>query len=115
MPYGWSCSDHGPGIADINLAMQEGFSTATAEMRVLGFGAGMGLPNIRRNTDLFEVESTPGAGTTLRYAVCFADTSGRRPMTIDGHLDTFNREAGCQVRRLRGMRQGLPDQGDQGP
>jgi anti-sigma regulatory factor (Ser/Thr protein kinase) len=62
-------TDRGPGIPDIGLAMQEGFSTATAEMRARGFGAGMGLPNIKRSTDWFEVESTPGVGTTLRYGV----------------------------------------------
>lgn len=62
-------ADRGPGIPDIDLAMQEGYSTATAEMRARGFGAGMGLPNIRRNTDRFEIESTPGEGTTLRYVV----------------------------------------------
>ncbi len=64
--------DRGPGIADIALAMQEGFSTATAGMRARGFGAGMGLPNIKRSTDWFEIESTPGAGTTLRYGVRLA-------------------------------------------
>jgi anti-sigma regulatory factor (Ser/Thr protein kinase) len=62
-------ADEGPGIADVEAAMQEGFSTATAEMRARGFGAGMGLPNIRRNTDFFEILSTPGRGTTLRYGV----------------------------------------------
>jgi anti-sigma regulatory factor (Ser/Thr protein kinase) len=62
-------ADRGPGIPDIGLAMQEGYSTATAEMRARGFGAGMGLPNIKRSTDWFEVESAPGVGTTLRYGV----------------------------------------------
>jgi len=62
-------SDRGQGIADIDRAMQEGYSTATAEMRARGFGAGMGLPNIRRNVDRFEIESVAGTGTTLRYAV----------------------------------------------
>ncbi len=62
-------TDEGPGIPDIALAMQEGYSTATAEMRARGFGAGMGLPNIRRSTDRFEIESVPGKGTTLRYEV----------------------------------------------
>jgi anti-sigma regulatory factor (Ser/Thr protein kinase) len=61
--------DHGPGIEDIELAMQAGYSTATAEMRQRGFGAGLGLPNIRKNSDEFEIRSTPGIGTTLRYAV----------------------------------------------
>lgn len=62
-------ADRGQGIADIALAMQEGYSTATHEMRQRGFGAGLGLPNIRKNTDEFAIESTPGVGTTLRYAV----------------------------------------------
>ncbi len=62
-------ADRGPGIENIDLAMQEGYSTATAEMRARGFGAGMGLPNIKRSTDTFEIDSTPGQGTTLRYAV----------------------------------------------
>jgi len=57
--------DEGPGIADINLALQEGFSTATPEMREMGFGAGMGLPNIKRNSDVFEVTSVVGKGTKL--------------------------------------------------
>lgn len=61
--------DRGPGIADINWAMQEGHSTATEAMRARGFGAGLGLPNIQRNTDEFEVKSDVGVGTTLRYAV----------------------------------------------
>jgi anti-sigma regulatory factor (Ser/Thr protein kinase) len=61
--------DRGQGIPDIELAMQEGYSTATPEMRQRGFGAGLGLPNIKRNSDSFEIESTVGVGTTLRYSV----------------------------------------------
>ncbi|UCF78773.1 MAG: ATP-binding protein [Candidatus Eiseniibacteriota bacterium] len=57
--------DEGPGIEDIELAMQEGFSTATDEMREMGFGAGMGLPNIRKNSDEFAISSTPGKGTSI--------------------------------------------------
>jgi serine/threonine-protein kinase RsbT len=57
--------DEGPGIPDIPLAMQEGYSTATPEMREMGFGAGMGLPNIKRNTDDLVVTSEPGRGTTV--------------------------------------------------
>lgn len=71
-------TDRGQGIPDIGQAMQEGFSTATAEMRARGFGAGMGLPNIRRNTDTFEIASTPGVGTTLRYAVSLAPAAAGR-------------------------------------
>jgi anti-sigma regulatory factor (Ser/Thr protein kinase) len=62
-------ADRGAGIVDIDWAMQEGHSTATAEMRARGFGAGLGLPNIKRNADAFAIESTVGVGTTLRYAV----------------------------------------------
>ena len=57
--------DEGQGIEDIELAMQEGYSTATDEMREMGFGAGMGLPNIKKNSDKLEISSTPGIGTTL--------------------------------------------------
>ncbi len=62
-------TDRGQGIPDIELAMQEGYSTATPEMRQRGFGAGLGLPNIKRNSDTFEIESTVGVGTTLRYSI----------------------------------------------
>ncbi len=62
-------ADEGPGIPDIEWAMQEGHSTATPEMRERGFGAGLGLPNIRKNSDEFAIESIVGSGTTLRYAV----------------------------------------------
>jgi serine/threonine-protein kinase RsbT len=58
--------DQGPGIPDIELAMKEGYSTATPEMREMGFGAGMGLPNMKRNSDTFEIVSTVGQGTRLR-------------------------------------------------
>lgn len=61
--------DQGPGITDIELAMQEGYSTATPEMREMGFGAGMGLPNIRKNSDSFEIASEVGRGTRLRIEV----------------------------------------------
>lgn len=57
--------DDGPGISDINLAMREGWSTATPEMREMGFGAGMGLPNIKKNADNFKIESVVGKGTKL--------------------------------------------------
>ena len=60
--------DVGPGIADIEMAMTEGYSTAPADVRNLGFGAGMGLPNMKRNADDFSIESTPGVGTTIRMA-----------------------------------------------
>ena len=62
-------TDHGPGIADIALAMQEGYSTAPDTIHMLGFGAGMGLPNMKRYTDEMEIESTVGVGTTIRMTV----------------------------------------------
>jgi serine/threonine-protein kinase RsbT len=61
--------DRGPGIPDVELAMQEGYSTATPEMRELGFGAGMGLPNIKKNADHFRIESVVGKGTRLEICV----------------------------------------------
>ena len=57
--------DKGPGIKDIALAMQEGYSTATDTIRSLGFGAGMGLPNMRKYTDYMDIESTVGVGTKI--------------------------------------------------
>ena len=62
-------NDEGPGIPDIDRAMQEGFSTATPEMREMGFGAGMGLPNIKRNADRFQISSVVGKGTSLDIAI----------------------------------------------
>ena len=57
--------DKGPGIKDIEQAMQEGFSTAPDNIRSLGFGAGMGLPNMKRYTDSMEISSTVGEGTRI--------------------------------------------------
>jgi serine/threonine-protein kinase RsbT len=62
-------NDKGKGIEDIDLAMKEGYSTAPDEMREMGFGAGMGLPNIKRNSDEFKLESEVGVGTILRIAI----------------------------------------------
>jgi anti-sigma regulatory factor (Ser/Thr protein kinase) len=57
--------DEGPGIPDIDLAMKEGYSTASDEMREMGFGFGMGLPNMKKNSDEFCVESEVGKGTSV--------------------------------------------------
>ncbi len=64
--------DHGPGIADLDLAMQEGWSTATAEMREMGFGAGMGLPNIQKNSQRLRINTAPGRGTRIvaEFEIC---------------------------------------------
>lgn len=58
--------DHGKGIEDISLAMQEGYSTASDEVRMMGFGAGMGLPNMKRNSDDMVIDSSPGNGTRVK-------------------------------------------------
>ena len=67
-----SLSDHGPGIPDIALAMPEGWSTAPEEVRNLGFGAGMGLPNMKKYSDKMEIISAPGEGTTVNMMVRIA-------------------------------------------
>lgn len=64
-----SLKDEGPGIADVSQAMQEGFSTATESVRNLGFGAGMGLPNMKKYSDEMEILSTVGKGTTVNMVV----------------------------------------------
>lgn len=61
--------DHGPGIPDVALAMQEGYSTAPDNVRQLGFGAGMGLPNIKKYTDEMVIETEVGKGTTIHLKV----------------------------------------------
>ena len=61
--------DHGPGIANVSLAMQEGFSTAPENVRSLGFGAGMGLPNMKRYTDTMEIDTKLGRGTKIIMTV----------------------------------------------
>lgn len=58
-------ADQGPGIPDINQAMQAGFSTASEEVRSLGFGAGMGLPNMKKNSDEMHIDTEIGVGTTV--------------------------------------------------
>jgi anti-sigma regulatory factor (Ser/Thr protein kinase) len=63
--------DQGPGIPDVTLAIQEGYTTASDHAREMGFGAGMGLPNIKRNADIFEIDSRVGVGTTLRTVINF--------------------------------------------
>jgi len=62
-------TDEGPGISNIPRAMQKGYSTASKEVREMGFGAGMGLPNIKENADIFNIESEVGRGTTLDITI----------------------------------------------
>ncbi len=62
-------ADQGPGIANVELAMKEGFSTAPESIRDLGFGAGMGLPNMKKNADEMTIDTALGKGTTIRMIV----------------------------------------------
>lgn len=62
-------TDEGPGIKDVALAMQEGYSTASDQVRSLGFGAGMGLPNMKRYTDEMRIDTEVGKGTTITMFV----------------------------------------------
>jgi serine/threonine-protein kinase RsbT len=62
-------ADEGPGIPDVQLALREGWSTASSQARQMGFGAGLGLPNIRKNSDLFDIETRVGRGTRIRSTI----------------------------------------------
>jgi len=69
-------TDHGPGIADVEKAMQEGWSTAPDNVRNLGFGAGMGLPNIKKYTDYMDIKTEIGKGTRMLLTVLVPKTGG---------------------------------------
>lgn len=69
-------NDKGPGIENIELAMKPGFSTATEEMREMGFGAGMGLPNMKKNADTFSITSKVGQGTHLEIKILLNGKNG---------------------------------------
>ncbi len=64
-----TAEDMGPGIEDTELAMQEGYSTAPDWVREMGWGAGMGLPNMKKNSDVFEIDSVVGEGTTITMTI----------------------------------------------
>jgi len=66
-------TDHGPGIENIELAMKEGWSTASEQVRGLGFGAGMGLPNMKKYSDDMKIDSKPGYGTIVTVVVKIAN------------------------------------------
>jgi serine/threonine-protein kinase RsbT len=71
-------NDTGPGIPDIDKAMEEGFSTASPEVREMGFGAGMGLPNIKKNVDLLDISSEVGTGTRVEMTTFLTRKSDKR-------------------------------------
>ncbi len=60
-------TDNGPGIDDIDKAMEEGYSTASPQVREMGFGAGMGLSNMKKNSDSMKISSVPGEGTKVEF------------------------------------------------
>ena len=92
--------DEGPGIADTGLAMTEGYSTAGSQARRLGFGAGMGLPNIRKSVDRFTLESTVGKGTRLCFTIYLIEDDGHQDKD---EVDAEDRQHPCQfaARRCR--------------
>lgn len=69
-------TDRGPGIADIEKAMEEGYSTATPQVREMGFGAGMGLANMKKNSDSMKISSVPGEGTTVQLVTYIKPNAG---------------------------------------
>jgi anti-sigma regulatory factor (Ser/Thr protein kinase) len=83
--------DEGPGIEDINLVMQPGYSTASEEIRELGFGAGMGLANIKRTVDEMQLQSTLGKGSRLTMKIKLQPKQtlreNRRRQSTDGGSD----------------------------
>jgi anti-sigma regulatory factor (Ser/Thr protein kinase) len=89
--------DEGPGIPDVDLAMVEGFSTASAEVRTLGFGAGMGLPNIKRNSDRLRITSHLGEGTRVSFTVYLAPerTDGSRVISLYASADRCRECRAC--------------------
>lgn len=70
-----TATDRGPGIEDVELAMKEGYSTAPPEIREMGFGSGMGLPNIKKNADRLLIESHPGKGTKVIFEIDIPNAS----------------------------------------
>lgn len=75
--------DEGPGIENIEKAMEAGFSTASKKVREMGFGAGMGLQNIKKNTDELFIESKVGEGTTLQFKIYFKENEIEKPELKD--------------------------------
>jgi serine/threonine-protein kinase RsbT len=73
-------TDKGPGISNIDQAMQEGFSTASPRVREMGFGAGMGLANMKKNSDMMNISSVTGVGTTVELKTYFKGRNDINPL-----------------------------------
>ena len=97
--------DEGPGIPDIRQAMKEGFSTATSEARALGFGAGMGLPNIQRNSDRLRISSHVGQGTRVSFTVML------KPAATSRRAAHLALRLGRALHRLPSLPERLPHRG----
>ncbi len=92
-------ADEGPGIPDVELALQEGWSTASEQARQMGFGAGLGLPNIRRNSDHFQIETRVGRGTRIRSTILFGTGSpspAQAPVSSTPLVVDTDRCRGCR-------------------
>jgi anti-sigma regulatory factor (Ser/Thr protein kinase) len=90
--------DEGPGIADLELAMRPGYSTAPAQARAIGFGAGLGLPNIKRHVDDLGLESRAGRGTRLAFVVRLG-----APAACSACRDTVSPGGGCPYEFVAGL------------
>jgi anti-sigma regulatory factor (Ser/Thr protein kinase)/Pyruvate/2-oxoacid:ferredoxin oxidoreductase delta subunit len=105
--------DEGPGIPDIDLAMKEGFSTASSKARELGFGAGMGLPNIKKNSDRLSIQSTVGQGTQVRFTIFLRPQEAFEPGHISVHVvegrckECYQCLKACPTKAIR-VRKGRP-------
>ena len=92
-------SDDGPGIEDVEKVMKPGYSTAPDWIRELGFGAGMGLPNIKKNSGVFKIDSKPGKGTRLKSTIAWkSDETAEKDKHIESSTDTGKVKAGTRVK-----------------
>jgi serine/threonine-protein kinase RsbT len=89
-------ADEGPGIPNVELAMREGWSTASEQARQMGFGAGLGLPNIRQNSDQFQIETRVGRGTRVRSTIFWGNAFEPRAEPADAAAPLAIHEARCR-------------------